>query len=550
MKIRDITTSALFDSGSDVNFVMEKLINKCRSKLDIKDVKSTLSGLGNKSIRTLGLFSDTVTINDQDFILTFHIVPDDACQYEAVVGNELLLQAEVRMNQDGVVIFKEEDSNFVMQVSLEPEKDETPDLSHIVNKENKKIITQMLDEYKPKKTKSTNVTMKIIVKDDEPIYNTPRRLPFAEREIVDAQIEEWLRDGIIEPCESEYASQVVVVRKKDGSPRICIDYKKINKVCVKDRFPLPLIEDQLDELQDATTYSTIDLKNGFFHVAVDPESRKYTAFVTHRGQFWFLRVPFGFTNSPPIFQRFTYSVFRELINRKIAILYIDDVIIPSRDEDEGIKNLKEVLNVASEYGLEINKKKCQFLKKRVEFLGHVIEDGTIQPSPLKTVAVKNFPKPTTVKQVQSFLGLSGYFRKFMPSYALIAKPLSDLLKKDNDFKFGFEEEEAFEKLKQLLSSKPVLQIYRRDSETELHTDASKNGYGSVLLQKSYDDNMLHSVYYMSRKTTPAEENYDSYELEVLAIIRSLEKFGVYLLGREFKIVTDCSAFQKTMDKKN
>ncbi|GFU68573.1 retrovirus-related Pol polyprotein from transposon 17.6 [Trichonephila clavipes] len=193
-------------------------------------------------------------------------------------------------------------------------------------------------------------------------------------------------------------------------------------------------------------------------------------------------------------------------------------------------------------------KKCQFLRRKVEFLGHVVKNGTIRPSIAKTLAVKKFPAPTTVKQVQSFLGLTGYFRKFIPAYSQIAKPLSDLTRKDNPFMFEQPQMEAFKKLKRLLTESPILSIFQQGKTTELHTDASQQGYGAVLLQEA-EDGKLHPVQYMSQKTTPAEEKYGSYELEVLAVVNALKKFRTYLLGNHFKIITDCSAFQKTMDKK-
>ncbi|GFY21669.1 transposon Tf2-8 polyprotein [Trichonephila clavipes] len=184
------------------------------------------------------------------------------------------------------------------------------------------------------------------------------------------------------------------------------------------------------------------------------------------------------------------------------------------------------------------------------FPGHIVESGTIKPSPTKTLAVRKFPEPTTIKQVRSFLGLTGYFRKYIKDYSKIAKPLSDLTRKENLFVFfGIQQKEAFEKLKKILSEGPILHLYKYGRKTELHTDACKQGYGAILLQEA-EDGKLHPVYYMSKKTNTAEEKYDSYKLEVLAIINALKKFRVYLLGQHFKIVTDCSAFQKTMQKKD
>jgi len=314
--------------------------------------------------------------------------------------------------------------------------------------------------------------MNIVLKSEEPIYQRPRRLPTVERDIVEKQVRDWLKDGIVEPCTSEYASPVVVVKKKDGSSRICIDYRRLNRVMVKDRYPLPLIEDQLDKLQGAKVFSTMDLRNGFFHVNVTSDSRKYTSFVTHCGQYQFLKVPFGLCNSPSVFQRFVNCVFSEEIKEGIVIPYLDDLIIIASDVEENIKQLKRVLQTTSEYGLEINVKKCQFLVERVTFLGYVIENVTLHPSPDKSQAVVSFPEPKSLKDVQSFLGLTGYFRKFIANYSTIAKPLSDLLRKNERFRFTERERSAFCLLKDALAKKPVLRIYHPTYATELHTDAS------------------------------------------------------------------------------
>ncbi|GFU31865.1 hypothetical protein TNCV_1111281 [Trichonephila clavipes] len=254
---------------------------------------------------------------------------------------------------------------------------------------------------------------------------------------------------------SEYASPIVLVKKKDGTIRLCVDYRKLNRKLVMDRFPLPLIEDVLDKLQGAKVYTTLDLKNGFFHVDVNEDCKHLTSFVVPDGQFEFNKVPFGLSTSPSVFQRYVYSIFRELMRKGVVIIYMDDLIIPAKDEKEGLEKLREVLEVASKYGLEMKFKKCQFLRRKVEFLGHVVENGTIRPSIAKTIAVKKFPVPTTVKQVQSFLGLTGYFRKLIPAYSQIAKPLSDLTRKDNPFIFEQPQMEAFEKLKKLLTESPV-----------------------------------------------------------------------------------------------
>ncbi|GFX59435.1 retrovirus-related Pol polyprotein from transposon 17.6 [Trichonephila clavipes] len=517
IKTREITMGnkiieALIDSGSSVSLIREDVSKGIiePSKLS-KDI-SVLIGLGKCEVKTKGSFQRKIELDGEEYSLTWHVVPTPSLEFQAVIGSDILEQASVCFYKESVQFRKHEDKNCFLQMQVyEAEVEDEIVVQHVTNPQIRRELFELISNYEPKKTEMTNVSMRIILKDDIPVYQPARRLSFSENQDVDKQIDEWLEQGI-------------------------------------DRFPLPLIEDVLDRLQGAKVYTTLDLKNGFFHVDVNEDCKHLTSFVVPDGQFEFNKVPFGLSTSPSVFQRYVYSIFRELMRKGIVIIYMDDLVIPAKDEKEGLEKLREVLEVASKYGLEMKFKKCQFLRRKVEFLGHVIENGTIRPSIVKTIAVKKFPVPTTVKQVQSFLGLTGYFRKFIPAYSQIAKPLSDLTRKDNPFMFEQPQMEAFEKLKKLLTESPVLSIFQQGRTTELHTDASQQGYGAVLLQEA-EDGKLHPVQYMSQKTTPAEEKYSSYELEVLAVVNALKKFRTYLLGNHFKIITDCSAFQKTMDKK-
>ncbi|GFY00881.1 retrovirus-related Pol polyprotein from transposon 412 [Trichonephila clavipes] len=202
--------------------------------------------------------------------------------------------------------------------------------------------------------------MRFILKDEEPVCQHPRRIAFTERQEVNKQIEEWLNEGIIRPSSAEYASPIVMVKKKDGSSRMCIDYRKLNQKLVKDKFPSPIIEDVLDTLQEAKVYSTLDLRNSFFHVDIDEDCRKYTSFIVPDGQFEFNKVPFGLSTSPGVFQRYVSSIFKDLTRKGIVISYLDDLGIPAKNEQEGLEKLKIVFEVAKKYGLEIKFKKCQF----------------------------------------------------------------------------------------------------------------------------------------------------------------------------------------------
>ncbi|GFW30571.1 retrovirus-related Pol polyprotein from transposon gypsy [Trichonephila clavipes] len=466
-----VKITALIDSGSTVSLLRENTSRKIMDPTKLSKNKMLLTDIGEAQVTTIGSFEHEFEIDNENYSLTWHVVPADKLKFEAVIGSDLLEQASISFTKEGVKFNKYENHAQLMQISAENLQEEL-DLRHVENRQIKKELEKLIQVYKPEKTASTDVTMRIILKDEEPVCQPPRRLAFTERQEVNKQIEEWLNEGIIRPSSAEYASPIAMVKKKDGSSRMCIDYRKLNQKLVKDKFPLPIIEDVLDTLQEAKVYSTLDLRNGFFHVDVDEDCRKYTSFIVPDRQFEFNKVPFGLSTSPRVFQRYVSS--------------------------------------------------------------HIVESGTIKPSPTKTLAVRKFPEPTTIKQVQSFLGLTGYFRKYIKDYSKIAKPLSDLTRKENLFVFGIQQKEAFEKLKKIMSEGPILHLYKYGRKTELHTDACKQGYGAILLQEA-EDGKLHPVYYMSKKTNTAEEKYDSYELEVLAIINALKKFRVYLLGQPFKI---------------
>ena len=422
------------------------------------------------------------------------------------------------------------------------------DLSHLTDIELKNKLITLIESYKPNKTESTDLKMTIILSDDIPVCGRARRLALPEKREVEKQISEWLEKGIIRESCSNYCAPIVVCKKKNGEMRLCVDYRQLNKKIIRDRYPLPVIDDILDKLGSGKIFTTLDLKNAFFHVDIEEKSKKYTSFVTDNDQYEFNKVPFGLSTSPLTFQRYINRVFKDLLKDGTVIIYLDDIIIPAQDEQEALERLIRVLETASKFGLELNLKKCQFLKSKIDFLGHVIENGSICPSVEKTLAVQNFPEPKNAKDVQSFLGLTGYFRKFISSYAIIARPLSDLLRGSTPFRFGPEQKNAFQRLKDLLATKPVLTLYRPGADLELHTDASKLGLGAILLQRG-EDGKLHPIHYWSKKTSVLEEKFCSYELEVLAAIEALKKFRDYLLGTKFKIYTDCSAFTKKLDKK-
>ncbi|GFW52561.1 retrovirus-related Pol polyprotein from transposon 17.6 [Trichonephila clavipes] len=350
-----VKITALIDSGSTVSLLRENTSRRIMDPTKLSKNKMLLTGIGEAQVTTIGSFEHEFKIEDENYSLTWHVVPADKLKFEAVIGSDLLEQASISFTKEGVKFNKYENHAQLMQISAQNLQEEL-DLRHVENRQIKD--EKLIQDYKPEKTASTDVTMRIILKDEEPVCQPPRRLAFTERQEVNKQIEEWLNEGIIRPSSSKYASPIVMVKMKDGSSRMCIDYRKLNQKLVKDKFPLPLIEDVLEDFARSKD-----------------------------GQFEFNKVPFGLSTSPGVFQRYVSSIFRDLTRKGIVISYLEDLVIPAKNEQEGPEKLKIIFEVVKKYGLEIKFKKCQFLKKKIEFLGHIVESGTIKPSPTKTLAV-------------------------------------------------------------------------------------------------------------------------------------------------------------------
>lgn len=381
--------------------------------------------------------------------------------------------------------------------------------------------------------------IKIKLKDEVPFSYRPYRLSHAQKESVKRQIDELLELGIISPSNSEYSSPIVIVKKKSGEDRICVDFRKLNSHTIRDRFPLPNIEDSIQRLSNMKYFSVLDLSSGYYQLPVSECSKKYTSFVTPDGQFQFNRMPFGLTNAPSVFQRMMNSLCRDVDDRIIS--YLDDVILASSSLDDGIELLGKVLRKLEEYGLTLNLSKCRFLNDKVEFLGHEISTLGIRAGQDKINCVKNFPTPKNVHEVRQFIGLCSYFRKFIARFSLIAEPLTNLTRKDLAFKWSIEQDAAFNILKEKLCDRDILTLFDNSKAHEIHTDASCKGLAGVLLQQEEDG--LRPVSYFSRKTSTSEEKFHSYELEALAVVESLDKFKSYVMGKPFTVVTDCSALR-------
>ena len=373
--------------------------------------------------------------------------------------------------------------------------------------------------------------------DAGPIRLTPYRLPHAFRDHVKQELDEMLAHGVIEHSRSDWAFPLVPVKKKDSSLRLCVDYRKLNSLSKVDPYPMPRVDDLIDRVGQSPFITTLDLTKGYWQVPVAEADREKTAFVTPFGLFHFRRMPFGLRGAPATFQRMVDRLLDGLNDFSSA--YIDDIIIFSGTWEDHLQHLRQVLRRIQEAGLTLRRKKCQFGMSDCVYLGHLIGSGRVRPEELKVSAVREFSQPRTKKDVRSFLGLTGYYRRFIPRYATLALPLTDMTKKDEPNKVAWSVEcgVAFQALKAALCSQPVLMSPNFQKEFVLQTDALDRGVGAVLSQMDDEGNDRPIAYY-SHKLLPRQAKYSTVEKECLAIKLAVQTFHPYLMGQKFRIQTD------------
>ncbi len=378
-----------------------------------------------------------------------------------------------------------------------------------------------------------------------PVFQNRYRTAVQLRPVVKQQIEEMLKNDIIRPSSSPYGSPILLVKKKDSDYRFCVDYRKLNENTVKDRYPLPRIDETIDSLHGAMYFSTLDLASGYWQIELDEESKPKTAFTTEFGHFEFNRMPFGLQGAPSSFQRLMNHIFREELNM-FVLVYLDDIIVFSRNLDDHFRHLETVFQRLREAGLKLKLKKCSFVKDSVHYLGHIVSASGLATDPAKVAAMANFPAPRNVKQLQTFLGLTNYYRRFVPNFAHLAHPLTELTKKDVEFIWDERQENSFKSLKDRLVSSPVLAFPDFTKPFVVCTDACDHGVGAVLAQKQEVPGLGETevvIAYMSRHLLERERHWATVEKEAFAIIQACKTFFPYLYGRTFTVVTDHKPLQ-------
>ena len=369
-----------------------------------------------------------------------------------------------------------------------------------------------------------------------PIQCPPRRIPQARREDVRRLLREMLDNGIVEPSEGPWSSPIVLAKKKDGTLRFCVDYRKVNTITKRDAYPLPKIDDTLGTLGGSKFFTTMDLASGYWQVEMAPEDRPKTAFSTPEGLYQFKVMPFGLCNAPATFQRLMDRVLGTL-KWSSCLVYFDDIIVVGSSFGDHLRHIASVLMKLREAGLKLKPTKCKFFQKQVNFVGHIVSACGIATDPAKTEVIAKWPTPQSRKEVQQFLGLANYYRRFIKNFGTIAKPLHRLTEKNITFQWTDTCQQAFDNLRKCLMTSPILAHPDWSKSFILDTDASDCGIGAVLSQVNSDGSEC-VIAYASRSLSRQEQRYCVTRRELLAVVEFVKHFREYLLGRRFTLRTD------------
>jgi len=512
IKIQETTVSALIDSGASGNFIANNSVTELKLSRNPKEHNKKVTFANGQSTEITHDVEIPVTFSDTEASIRFDII--EGLTQPIILGLPFLQEFNPQIDW---TIQNITENKEPPEVKLPQEYNE---FQHVFSSQN----ADKLPEHRTYDCAIDLIDPKILPP-FKPLYN----LSAPELAALDEYVKENLAKGFIRPSKSPAGAPIFFVKKKDGSLRPCVDYRELNSLTVKNRYPLPLITELLDRLGNSRIFTKIDLKGAYNLIRIREGDEYKTAFRTRQGLFEYLVMPFGLTNAPAVFQMMINDIFRDVIDVYV-IAYLDDILIFSPDPVTHTQHVKTVLQRLSDNKLYAKLSKCIFSANSVEFLGFVISDTGIHMAKDKVKCIEEWKQPTNRTQLQSFLGFTNFYRRFINNYSKIARPLTNLTKKNTPFEWNQEATQAFNVLKTSIASEPTLAHPDPSEPFILETDASDFAIGAVLLQRSKADMELHPVAFYSRKMIPAEINYTVHDKELLAIVAAFKHWRHYLVG--------------------
>ncbi|KAI3808107.1 hypothetical protein L1987_24050 [Smallanthus sonchifolius] len=561
--------SILFDTGADKSFVslnFEPLLAKTRSQLE----KTFTVEVANGDSLTIDsiIYDYSLELNDHSFPI--NLVPMPLGSFDIIIGMDWLSNHHAEVicfekciqiplpSGETLRVFGEKPCKGLKLMSCTTaqkylRKKYIAFLAHIVQKDVKEKSIQDIPiirdfpEVFPKDLSGLPPVRQVEFRIDlipgaNPVARAPYLLAPSEMQELASQLQELSNKGFIRPSHSPWGAPVLFVKKKDGSFCMCIDYRELNKLTIKNRYPLPRIDDLFDQLQGSTCFSKIDLRSGYHQLRVQEDDIPKTAFRTRYGHYEFMVMPFGLTNAPVVFMDLLNRVCKPYLD-KFMIVFIDDILIYSKTKADHEEHLRLVLDLLKKEQLYAKFTKCEFWLNEVQFLGHIVNDKGIHVDPAKIETIKNWNAPKTPTEVHSFLGLAGYYRCFISNFSKIVVPLTALTHKDKTYEWGPEQEEAFQTLIQKLCNAPILTLPDGNDDLVVYCDASNQGLGCVLMQRG------KVIAYASRQLKVHEKNYTTHDLELGAVVFALKIWRHYLYGTKCVVFTDHKSLQHIFNQK-
>lgn len=574
---------ALVDTGASITCIKNQVLQSGRPGIEIIKTKVEILAANQSKINVLGYINSHLCVfhqdeKDKDWIKLTHPFSMYVCEdigQDMIIGLDFLrrYQGSIDVANKNLVIkdrnrilklplhfsiseirdkkSKEHEKFSINTLGLSSEQKQVLHINEELSSTQKSALFEILDDnckafaWKISQLGQSKLEpFKINVDLNNPVAEKFYRKSIQESKIIRDQVKELLDAGIIRPSKSAWGSNPLVVQKRTapGAPRqyrMVVSYKAVNKVTPTESFEMPDIETILHSLNGSRYFTKVDMMNGYFQIPMVNEYIPVTAFYTEEQLYEYTVMPFGLKNAPSHFVRCMRDCLNDLIWKKYVVLYMDDILVPGHSFENMLMKLDAVLKRLIEFNLTIKPSKCFFALREVPLLGHVVSYDGVSCDPEKLSAIKLLPPPRKIRELRSFLGNTGYYRKFVRNYSAISKPLTDLLRKDVPYVWGPEQQEAFEALKATLVSPPILAHFDENLPVEILTDASGLGIGSVLCQTH--EGKRRPIAYASRTLTDAETRYHSVELECLAVLFAIAKFRHYIWERKFTVVTDCHA---------